>query len=131
MNRRAFLTALGAVATQQKFGTFTFDDQAGDLPPDQPSFSVSRFPYLQNVRNDRASILWATIEPGIGQVNYSADGVTFRSVTARSLLYSAADTGTLSGYTQYQADLTGLSPSTDYIYSVNVGGQNIAAAGPT
>ena len=130
MNRRNFLTTLGAVATQQKLGNFTRQVEIGCEEPPPPVFTVSRFPYIQNVRNDRASILWATFEPGFGQVRYSSDGVNFNFAGTKTRFFSRAETG-LPDYYQYQADLTGLSPSTDYIYSVTVDGQDIASAGET
>ena len=129
MNRRAFLTALGAVATQEKFGKLGFDRLAGDFADEPPAFTISRFPYLQNVRDERASILWATFEPGFGQVNYTSDGVNFQFAAAKSGFFSRTDTGLAANYWQYQADITGLKPNTDYVYGVTVDGQDINAAG--
>jgi hypothetical protein len=129
MNRRGFLTALGAVATQRKIGTLILDNGEIDATGQPPLIVMSRYPYLQDVRTDRASILWTTIQPGRGQVNYSSDGVNFRSVAAKSRFFSRAETGLPTGYVQYQADLTGLTPNTSYIYSVTVDGQEMATAG--
>jgi acid phosphatase type 7 len=131
MNRRAFLAALGSVATQRKLPSWKFTQDAldpGDNPP-PPSFTVTRFPYLQNVRTDRASLLWATLESGLGQVKYTSDGVNFGVVTAKSRLYTSAETGLPNNYVQYQADLTDLSSGTDYAYAVTVDGQDIGSAG--
>jgi len=133
MNRRTFLTALGAVATTQKLGTWKLADSRLE-PEEEPPIipvSITRYPYVQNVRKDRASILWATVDVGIGHVSYSADGVNFRTVTATSRFFSRAETGLLTSYVQYQADLTGLTENTDYIYTVNLNGQNIIAVGET
>src|SRR5690349_5008473 len=125
MNRRGFLAALGAVVTQQKVSRFTLDgvdlDPAGDLPV----IKTARYPYVQNVRSDRASILWTTVDPGVGSVRYSADGVNYRVIVAKSRFFSRTDTGLSTNYVQYQADLTGLNPNTDYTYNVNVDGQTI------
>jgi Calcineurin-like phosphoesterase/Purple acid Phosphatase, N-terminal domain/IPT/TIG domain len=129
MNRRAFLTALGAVATQQKFGIPTFDDDPIDPPPPPPPISTARRPYVQNVRNDRASLLWATNESGVGSVRYSADGVIFRTAPATSRFFSTAETGLARSLWQHQADITGLAPNTDYVYGVSVDGQDIPTAG--
>ena len=110
MNRRAFLTALGAVATQQKLTAARFselDDPTGP-PVEEPTLTVTRFPYVQNVRNDRASILWATFETGFGQLRYTADGVNFRYASAKSRTFNRAETGLFTNYVQYQVDLTGL-----------------------
>jgi acid phosphatase type 7 len=131
MNRRAFLTALGAVATRQKLGILTFNDDPIDYPPPPPVIGIARSPYIQNVRNDRASILWATYDPGVGLVRYTADGVTFRTATATSRFFSTAETGLALNLWQYQANLTGLTPNTDYSYAVSVDGQDIPGAGKT
>src|SRR5215831_7914748 len=129
MNRRTFLSALGAFATQQKFSNLSFQRFAVTLATRQ-SFSIFRSPYLQNVRDNRASILWSTVEFGAGSVQYSADGVNFNTVNATSAYYSTAQTGlAMQSYYQYRAELTGLTPGTDYIYNVFVNGQPIASAG--
>src|SRR5439155_20546613 len=123
MNRRAFLTALGAVATQQKWARLSHNTSSLAIDPaqDQTSVTTVRYPYLQNVRSDRASILWATLQPGIGQVQYSSDGVNFKTAVARSRFFSHADPGQPTyDYVQYQADISGLTAGTDYVYSVAV-----------
>src|SRR5262245_2063105 len=114
MNRRRFLSALGAVATQQRLGRFSQQVELGCEEPPPIIFTVSRFPYVQNVRNDRASIMWATFELGFGQVRYTSDGVNFAYAPARSRFFSRNETGLAYDFFQYQADLSGLSPSTDY-----------------
>jgi hypothetical protein len=131
MNRRRFLAALGVVATQRKITRFNLDSVDEDPAGDLPVITTTRYPYVQNVSNDRASILWTTAEPGTGWVRYSSDGVNFRMVVATSRFFSRLDTGLSTNYVQYQADLTGLSPNTDYRYSVNVAGQEIPARGET
>src|SRR5437773_1306681 len=124
MNRRAFLTALGAVATQQKWARLTHNTSSLAIDPaqDQTSVTTTRYPYLQNVRGDRASILWATLEPGIGQVQYSSDGINFKTAVARTRFFNTRETGQTQNYVQYQADISGLSANTDYVYSVTVNG---------
>jgi len=128
MNRRVFLQSLGAVATQQKLGTL--NPQAG-LDGEDPPVRLARFPYIQNVRHDRASILWSTFEPGFGQVKYTTDGVNYEFVAATSRPFGRAETGLLYDYYQYQADLTGLSAGTNYLYSVSVNGRETGTAGET
>jgi predicted MPP superfamily phosphohydrolase len=129
MNRRAFLSALGAVATQQKLRRKPFenDEIDGFIPP--PTITTSRYPYVQNVSNDRASILWATFEAGFGYVRYSSDGLNFNFAPATTRFFSRSETGLLANYVQYQADLTGLRPNTDYVYAVDVDGQEIGSTG--
>src|SRR5689334_2040444 len=102
MNRRAFLTALGAFATQQKFRDLSFQRFAVDPATDQ-SFTVLRSPYLQNVRDNRASVLWSTLESGVGSVQYSSDGINFNAVTAKSQFFPTTVTGMALNYFQYQA----------------------------
>ena len=128
MNRRAFLTALGAVATQQKLGNIPFDSPLVNEPASDALITTTRFPYVQNVRADKASILWATLDAGFGGVQYSPDGVNFNTVAARSRMFNRVDTGT-ANFVQYQADLTGLSADTEYVYRVTVNGADVAAAG--
>jgi hypothetical protein len=125
MNRRTFLTALGAVATQHKFSPLDPDE------PPIPSVTISRFPYLQNVRHNRASVLWATFEPGFGQVRYTSDGINYQFAAATRRFFTRADTNELRNYYLYQANLTDLSPNTDYLYGITVDGQDVAAAGET
>ena len=132
MNRRAFITALGAVATQQRWSKLASPNSelAVNSLQSTQTVTTSRFPYLQNVRNDRASILWATFEAGIGKVQYSSDGVHFNTVVARSRFFSRLQAGQPPhDYVQYQADISGLSPNTDYIYSVTVNGAPVQAEG--
>ena len=131
MNRRAFLTALGAVATQQKLGKLDFGRFPADFANEPLPITTWRFPYMQNVRNDRASIMWATFEAGFGSVEYTSDGVTFNVAAAKSRFFSRAETGYPSVIWQYQADLTGLTPGTDYSYNVTVDGQDINTIGST
>src|SRR5436190_12362330 len=128
MNRRVFLAALGAVATQQQLGGYRplLDD---DPLPDQPTITVTRYPYIQNVRNDRASILWTTLESGFGALRYSPDGISYKYVTTTSKFFSRLDTGLTFNYVQYQANLTGLTPNTEYEYTASVNSIDIAAPG--
>jgi calcineurin-like phosphoesterase family protein/IPT/TIG domain-containing protein len=127
MNRRAFLSALGAFATQQKFSELSFSRLV--LQVTTPSFTVPRLPYVQNIRDNRASILWSTVEAGVGTVQFSADGINFNTVTATSRFFSTTETGMAQNFWQYQADLSGLLPNTNYAYNVMVSGQPIASAG--
>src|SRR5262245_3594207 len=123
MNRRVFLTALGAVATSRKFAPLAVQ-QFTDPPP----VALLRFPYLQNVTNSRASILWATFEFAVGQVRYTSDGINYQTVVASAGTFSSStDVGLSTDCVQYQADLTGLSPNTDYFYTVSMNGQDMAS----
>jgi hypothetical protein len=130
INRRTFLSAVSAIATQQRIGPFTSRRyMSEDEPEPVQAISLSRFPYMQNVRADRASILWATLESGVGEVTYTSDGVTFHAVPAITRYFSRFETGMEIDYVQYRADLIGLEPDTEYSYAVAVNGQQIGAPG--
>jgi uncharacterized protein (TIGR03437 family) len=76
-----------------------------------------RNPYLQNVGSDRATILWATREPGLGSVTYSAGGST-QTVRAVQRRLPDSLTGLSFPYYQQQADLTDLRPGTEYSFRI-------------
>src|SRR5438093_9898946 len=127
MNRRSFLTALGAVVTQGKlrllrddFGDFALEESG--LGSATQTITTTRYPYVQNLRSDRISVLWAALESGAGIVEYSSDGISFNRVLARSRIFRAAESGTARDFVQYQANITGLQPSTDYVYRVSIDG---------
>lgn len=44
--------------------------------------TLVHYPYLQNVRTDRATILWATLGRDTGSIRYSSDGTFSRTVPA-------------------------------------------------
>jgi uncharacterized protein (TIGR03437 family) len=88
--------------------------------------TLSRYPYLQNVASDRATVMWATLESGSGTVRYSTDQKTWRTAAARISPFLPAQTGLVFAYYQYEADLSPLSPATDYYYQILVDGAEIA-----
>src|ERR1051326_6163877 len=102
MNRRVFLTALGAVVTKQKLGSIS--QLTSGATSDSPLFTVLRSPYMQNVRETSAAILWATFEAGIGSVQYSADGVNFATVTAKSRFFPASEQAMTQNFVQYRSE---------------------------
>ena len=134
MNRRSFITALGAVVTQRQlrrwrdeYGEFGVEDPVLGLAT--PAVTTTRYPYVQNLRSDRISVLWAALESGTGIVEYSSDGINFNGVTARSRTFTAAETGMAKDFVQYQANITGLQPGTDYLYRVSVNGLEVTPGG--
>src|SRR5438876_956701 len=135
MNRRNFITALGAVATgklrrlRDEDGDFGLPDPG--LGTATPTITTTRYPYIQNVRNDRISVLWATLESGAGIVECSSDGINFNRVAAQSRIFTAANTGMAKDFVQYQANITGLQPATDYVYRVSVNGLEVTPGGAT
>lgn len=121
MNRRRFLAALGVMGSQ-KWRRFNVESNEEDI-------TTARYPYLQNVRGNRATIIWATLETGHGSVRYTADGLNFNTVTARSRFFSRLETGLPAAYTQYEAEITGLSSGTVYSYQPFVNGSFVMAGG--
>lgn len=88
--------------------------------------TLSRYPYLQNVASDRATVMWATLESGSGAVRYSTDQKTWRTAAASMRPFLPVQTGLVFAYYQYEAELSPLSPATDYYYQILVDGAEIA-----
>src|SRR5258708_33236988 len=63
--------------------------------------TLQRFPYLQNVTSDAASVLWTTRQPGGGSVVFSSDASFSRSAAASARQYDPADTGLNATFYQY------------------------------
>ena len=88
-----------------------------------------REPYLQKVSAAEATVVWASVEPGPGEVRYRVDGATdFDIAPAVTTLFPASLTGMSTDYYQHEATLAGLSPATTYSYDVFVGGVDATAA---
>src|SRR5216117_420315 len=121
MNRRRFLAAVGAVSATRRWRRLAFE-QFDEIAP-------ARYPYLQNVQADKATVMWATLQSGSGSLLYTADGINFLTVPARRQPFMRAQTGLQADYFQYQADLTGLNAGTAYSYQCFVGGVPVAAGG--
>ncbi len=88
--------------------------------------TLLRYPYLQNVRADRATILWTTRESGEGTVQFSSDSSFSRVVIARTRSFLPAETQLAATFYQYQAEITGLTISTEYRYRVLVDEEDVA-----
>jgi hypothetical protein len=129
MNRRRFLAALGVATATQKWGRYGLDPALDPAPSEtSPSeISPSRFPYVQNVQSNRATVVWATLENGLGTLQYTSDGVNYQNARTRSRTFRPAETGLRVPYTVYHADLTGLSPNTEYSYKAFVSGATVLA----
>src|SRR3990172_5987214 len=87
--------------------------------------TLVRYPYLQNVRSDRASIMWATLDSGSGSVRFSSDRIFSLTVPANVREFFPSQTGLPFPFYQYQAELVGLSPATEHFYQVVVDGENL------
>src|SRR5262249_31481045 len=94
MNRRRFITALSSVATLEtiKVRRHRFPLRFWSNPA-PATITTTRYPYIQNVRNDQVSILWATLEPGRGIVEYSSDGINFDGAMATQQAFTALESG--------------------------------------
>ncbi len=84
-----------------------------------------RQPYLQNVRPDGATVVWAMLENASGTVQFSSDRSFSRSAAARVRPFTPAETGIPFTFYQYQADLTNLAAGTEYYYRITLNGQNL------
>jgi hypothetical protein len=109
------MSALGTLMPGKLFG----------LPTSSQSISIVRPPFLQSMRTDGVTVMWATIEPGTGYVRYSSNGTRSVIARARRRTYFPSETGMPFPYEQYQADLVGLKSGRDYVYSAMVNGQPI------
>jgi hypothetical protein len=85
-------------------------------PPSEPGVTLTRQPYLQQVTDHSAIIVWTSSQPG--PASAKVGGTTF---AAASTFFPAAQTGLTYSYYQHQATITGLRPSTTYGYDVYVG----------
>jgi hypothetical protein len=72
------------------------------------------------VQANQVSVLWTTAEAGSGSVTVIArDGSSFTAQAAMQAFPPSA-TQMASTFYQFQADITGLQPGTEYSYSVAV-----------
>ena len=91
--------------------------------------TLVRYPYLQNVRSDRVTVIWTTREDGAATLRYSADRTLFLTATDRTRRFGTTETGMSAAYFQHQADLTGLTPGTEYSYQVVMEDETLTPAG--
>lgn len=87
--------------------------------------TFARYPYLQNVGKDRATILWTTFEEGYGEVEYSTDRSFASSVPASVRAFLPQETLLPFPYYQYRADLAGLLAGGEYYYRVKLDGKEL------
>jgi len=87
--------------------------------------SLLRYPYLQNVRSDRATISWTSFNDGPGIVEYSTDSSFSNRVRAHVMERTPEETGLDYTYYRYRAVLTGLAGSTEYFYRVLIDGEDL------
>jgi uncharacterized protein (TIGR03437 family) len=75
-------------------------------------------PYLQNVRSNRATVVWSTRENIPGTVEYSTDQKFNLSAPSRIRAFPSSQTALGQTFYQHQVELTGLTPGTEYFYRV-------------
>ena len=84
--------------------------------------TLVRGPYLQQVTDSSATVVWATREAGSGEVRFRTGTSATTTVAAATTLYPVSRTGLASDYYQHEARLTGLSAATVYDYDIRVNG---------
>jgi Big-like domain-containing protein/calcineurin-like phosphoesterase family protein/purple acid phosphatase-like protein len=88
------------------------------------SGTILRGPYLQQVTDASAIVVWTTRQPGAGSVRYAETAGTPRTTAAESHVFPAAQTGLGFDFYQHEVRLSGLSASTPYSYDVLMSGQD-------
>jgi uncharacterized protein (TIGR03437 family) len=92
----------------------------------QTTTPLTRYPYLQDMRTDRVTVVWTMPDLVEGVVEYSTDRSFSRSVPARVTEIPVAVTGAGFPYYKYVATLGGLAPGAEYYYRVLVDGGELA-----
>ena len=118
ISRRQFLAGLSALGT-------LVPGKLATAPAPTQSISIVRPPFLQSMRPDGVTVMWATLQPGTGYVRYGTNGSRSGLARARRRTYFPSETGMPFAYEQYQADLAGLRPNRQYVYSAIVNNQQI------
>src|SRR5262249_21741416 len=104
ISRREFLAGLSALGT-------LVPEKLAATPAPSPSISILRPPFLQSMRPDGVTVMWATLQSGAGYVRYATNGSRPGLARARRRTYFPSETGMPFPYEQYQADLAGLKPN--------------------
>jgi regulation of enolase protein 1 (concanavalin A-like superfamily) len=98
-----------------------FEQVAVTSGPSAP-VTLARQPFLQQVTDGSAIVVWTTFEPSPGEVRYGVPGATTLTSPAASTFYPASTTNLAYDYYQHEARLASLAASTTYEYQVRVGG---------
>jgi len=117
---RVVMDANGATTAVANF------DDVRVSPSSAGGATLIRQPYLQQVTDHSAIVVWTTRESGAAAVRYSAASGAV-TVTASARYFPAADTGLPYDFYQYEADLLGLVGATNYTYDVLMNGVDITA----
>ena len=92
-------------------------------PTPSSSASLVRGPYLQQVGDRSAVIVWASREPGPASARVGS-----QAFAAMTTFYSSATTG-IADYYQHEAVVTGLQPASTYAYQLFVGAAAATSGG--
>lgn len=84
--------------------------------------TLLRAPYLQQVTDHDAIVVWTTREPGPAEVRFGATTVLSSTAPAQTRLFASTTTGLAYDFYQHEAHLTGLAAATRYSYDLFVGG---------
>jgi acid phosphatase type 7 len=88
--------------------------------------TILRFPHVQNVRRDGATVRWTSRERTTSVLELSADGETTR-VAAAVREFTRAQTNMSQSYFEYEARLRKLKSGTEYTYRVFADDQLLTA----
>lgn len=91
------------------------------------NITLDRFPYLQNISQDRATVLWTARQKGSGRVEFGLGNYSQR-VNAAVREFLPSETGRSFTYYQYEARLTGLREGVEYNYRLMVDDENLTPA---
>lgn len=83
---------------------------------------VSREPYVQNVRSNRAIIRWTTPSAGEASLILKAPTGVERRIAAVSSYFAPNSQGLVRPYYRHEAVVTGLLPGNDYNYQILLDG---------
>ena len=86
---------------------------------------LTRGPYLQQVTDTSAIVVWTTRQPGAAEARYRTGTAAPLSVVAQTRPFDRAVTGLSYDFYQHEARLTGLTPATQYAYDVFLGGTDL------
>jgi predicted MPP superfamily phosphohydrolase len=94
--------------------------------------ALTRSPYVMNVSENSATILWAMSAPVAGSVIVGDDPTRVQTAASTIREFPAAETGLSGAYYQHESTLTNLKPGTTYSYRIQVNGQplTVPVAGP-
>jgi uncharacterized protein (TIGR03437 family) len=88
-------------------------------------------PYLQDVRDDRATVMWAARGAGAGRVRYGKAGDEVRTAPSTVSILPRERTGLAETLYLHRAVLEGLEGGARYRYTVLLDGEEVAAPGET